>query len=410
LNDAKFPAESKSISPYNPMIDALLIPFWNACPSAHVRLLGMAFEDRIALQAEKLGFKRILTRLGPEEVSDLPEELLIFFPNVLLSDGTWRRLRSLAPERDTLTLAHEFDSLAAVRCRDPRLLSGAFRESESYSALMAKLKARLRCEFISIDSRDWVPFASGADRDRVERWLLRGLIKESEGFMSRHVERKISLAVTRSLVDTGITPNGMTFASVGIGLAGAFFFAAPKSAYHVLGALLFLLHSVLDGCDGELARLKFTESRWGGLIDFLGDNLVHAAVFAAIAAGIYARKPGPAPIFLAGSAVGGTLLSAGLVYWTTMKERVASGPLFTSVVQVPALGENGSSPIEKMADRLARRDFIYLVIVLAILGKVKWFLRLGAIGAPLYFLVLLALSLKNSIPSVIQLPARKASK
>jgi hypothetical protein len=36
------------------------------------------------------------------------------------------------------------------------------------------------------------------------------------------------------------------------------------------------------------------------------------------------------------------------------------------------------------------------VIALAIAGKVRWFLWLGAIGAPLYFLALAALSLKNS--------------
>ena len=46
--------------------------------------------------------------------------------------------------------------------------------------------------------------------------------------MSRHLERKISLAVTRNLVDTRITPNAMTLISVGIGLIGAFFFALPQ--------------------------------------------------------------------------------------------------------------------------------------------------------------------------------------
>jgi hypothetical protein len=111
------------------------------------------------------------------------------------------------------------------------------------------------------------------------------LVKDSEGFMSRHLERKISLAVTRKLVETRITPNAMTLVSLGIGLVGASFFVLPPGPGHVVGSLLFWLHSVLDGCDGELARLKFAESRWGGLLDFWGDNVVHSAVFSAIAAG-----------------------------------------------------------------------------------------------------------------------------
>src|SRR2546428_8073142 len=58
------------------------------------------------------------------------------------------------------------------------------------------------------------------DVRRAEAWLLRGLIKQREGFMSRHFERRISLALTRRLVTTRITPDAMTLVSVGVGLVG----------------------------------------------------------------------------------------------------------------------------------------------------------------------------------------------
>lgn len=377
------------------MTDALLIPFWDSCPACHLRLLGVDFEDRIALQSQKLGFSRILTRLGTDEIRELPEQFVLFFPDILLSDDAWKQLTTLQPERETVTMSDETDSFALIRCGDIDFLRRAFQASESYPDFLTRLKARLRREVIAFGQRDWIPLRSPDDLRVVEGWLLRGLIKDSEGFMSRHVERKISLAITRRLVNTRITPNAMTIASVGIGLFGAFFFAAPRTSSHILGALLFWLHSVLDGCDGELARLRFAESRWGGLIDFWGDNAVHSAVFAAIAAGDYAREPRRAPLALAASAVGGTLLSAGLVYRKTMRAKTAGGPLFTSVVGA-RLKEEGSGSIERIADQLARRDFIYLVLALAVAGKSGWFLRMGAIGAPLYFLVLAVLSLKNS--------------
>ena len=76
------------------MIGTLVIPFWNSCPSAHVRLLGLDFEDRLALQAQKLGFEQIVTRVGPGEVVELPEAFFLLFPNVLLSDAAWKRLRA----------------------------------------------------------------------------------------------------------------------------------------------------------------------------------------------------------------------------------------------------------------------------------------------------------------------------
>ncbi len=229
---------------------------------------------------------------------------------------------------------------------------------------------------------------SAADIPEAERHLLRALVKDTEGFMSRHFERRISLAVSRRLASTSVTPNAMTLFSVAIGLVGALFFLRPTPRSETVGALLFLLHSILDGCDGELARLKFQESRWGGLLDFWGDNVVHVAVFSAMAIG-WSRAIGATwPLALGSLAVAGTLASAFLVYARTMT-KPKDGPLFTSVAA------SGGSALSRAADALSRRDFIYLVLILSAFGKAQWFLVLTAIGAPLYFLVLVGIALSE---------------
>ena len=69
--------------------------------------------------------------------------------------------------------------------------------------------------------------------------------------------------MTRRLATTGITPNAMTLVTAALGLTAAWLFASPALARQIAGGVLFLLHSILDGCDGELARLKFQESRLG---------------------------------------------------------------------------------------------------------------------------------------------------
>jgi phosphatidylglycerophosphate synthase len=223
-----------------------------------------------------------------------------------------------------------------------------------------------------------------ADRRRAERWLLDGLVKDTEGFMSRHFERRVSLAVSRRLAGTRITPNAMTLVSVAVGLVGALFFLSGRAAMQTVGALLFLAHSILDGCDGELARLKFEESRFGGVLDFWGDNVVHSAVFASIAIG-WSRATGAFfPLGLGAAAVAGTLASAGFVYRETMRGP-KEGPLFTSVAAT-------QSAVSRVADALSRRDFIYLILVLSLFGKASWFLVLSAVGAPVFFLVLVVLA------------------
>jgi len=224
------------------------------------------------------------------------------------------------------------------------------------------------------------------DLPGAEKWLLSGLIKEKEGFLSRHFERKISLAVSRLLASTSVTPNAMTLFSVGVGLLGASFFLTERVATQVTGSLLFLAHSILDGCDGELARLKFQESRFGGVLDFWGDNVVHCAVFGAIALGWWRAASGPLPLLLGAAAVAGTLFSAGFVYFQTMR-RPREGPLFVSVTR------SARTRLARVADALARRDFIYLVVLLSLFGKARWFLVAAAVGAPAFSLVLLGIAL-----------------
>ncbi|HYT32653.1 MAG TPA: CDP-alcohol phosphatidyltransferase family protein, partial [Thermoanaerobaculia bacterium] len=210
-------------------------------------------------------------------------------------------------------------------------------------------------------------------------------------------------AISRRLAPTEVTPNQMTIVSVVVGLAGSAFFLSSRPAMQFAGALLFLGHSILDGCDGELARLKFQTSRLGGILDFWGDNVVHSAVFAAIAIGWWRRSEEVQPLLLGAAAIAGTLLSAGFVYFQTMSNASNAshpasasngreGPLFTSV------SRSGDSRISRMADFLARRDFIYLVVILAAFGKANWFLILAAVGAPLFFLVLVGLALGQRNP------------
>ncbi|MDQ6958878.1 MAG: CDP-alcohol phosphatidyltransferase family protein [Mariprofundaceae bacterium] len=221
-------------------------------------------------------------------------------------------------------------------------------------------------------------------RKQLENKLLAGLVKDTEGVMSRLVNRRISLAVTRRLMNRSVTPNQMTWVSMGIGLLGALFFLPPGQIAQIVGALLFLLHSILDGCDGELARLKFQESRFGGIFDYWSDNIVHVAVFTCIGIGWTQHGGGSYALLSSLLAVGGTVMSAWLVFEHTMRDRKGGGPLYTSVST-----ENGKSMLVRIVDLLSRRDFIYLVVLLALFGKIHWFLVMTAVGAPIYAIVLL---------------------
>ncbi len=324
---------------------ALVAPETPGIPPETV-LLGLPILRRTVLSALRAGFERIVVVQGSPELGRTLE-------------GTPARMEATAPE-DAVRLPWNVivstNDLKAIR-------TGAGSAG--------------------------VPVHSAADLPRAEKHLLRSLIKDTEGFMSRHFDRKISLAISRRLAGTRVTPNQMTVVSVAIGVFGSLFFLSPAPGMQVAGALCFLLHSIVDGCDGELARLRFQESRYGGLLDFWGDNLVHLAVYTAIAVG-WSRSIGRAwPLALGAAAVVGNVLSAAFVYRHTMgAQPPQSGPLFTSV-------SKHSSRMSRVADELARRDFIYLVLILSAFGKAHWFLVMAAAGAPIFFLVLVGIAYRQ---------------
>jgi phosphatidylglycerophosphate synthase len=261
---------------------------------------------------------------------------------------------------------------------------------------LADVQARLARRFgppapISPDI-DPLIVGTPADMRGAERRLLRSLVKDTDGFMARHVERPISLQISRRLAGTAITPNQMSLISVAVGICGGPFFLSSRPLMQTIGALLFLAHSILDGCDGELARLKFQQSRWGGVLDFWGDNVVHVVIFGCMGVGWSLSAAAIWPLWLGAAAVLGTLGSAGFVFWRLMRSKDGDDTLFTSVSDAP------ERPLTRLLDSASRRDFIYLVILLALFGRSNWFLVMAGIGAPIYFfLVLFAARPQNAL-------------
>ena len=138
---------------------------------------------------------------------------------------------------------------------------------------------------VSIAAADGLPYRLNGDenaRRTAEDILFARLAdstRQSDGFLAKHISRKISQRMSRKLVLTGITPNQVTLICAAIGLIGAVFFALGGYLFPVLGAALFVVCVIVDGVDGEIARLKLQESEFGHKLDIILDNVVHFAIF-----------------------------------------------------------------------------------------------------------------------------------
>jgi phosphatidylglycerophosphate synthase len=110
----------------------------------------------------------------------------------------------------------------------------------------------------------------------------------------------------------------VAFGSVCLG-AGAFAAGMPR-----IGAVLTHVGSVLDGVDGEVARLQGTASPAGALFDLVLDRISDVAVLVGLASGVGGRK---VDWLLALAGTNGILIS-GLI-----KERVGAERLSVSDLQ-----------------------------------------------------------------------------
>jgi phosphatidylglycerophosphate synthase len=205
---------------------------------------------------------------------------------------------------------------------------------------------------------------------RIERGLFRSLRQPSDGYLARN-DRALSIALSRVLIRTPMTPNGITALSLIVGLVGAVLLAQPTWGIAMGGALALWACCILDGCDGEVARIKLLASPSGARFDTVADNIVHLATFVAVAQHVHGVRPdlglaGPATLLLTGM-----LLSMASVWWLINRSPPEQRAGFPRVFE-----------------RIASRDYIYLVVALTAVERLHWFVWAAALGANAFWLSL----------------------
>lgn len=207
-----------------------------------------------------------------------------------------------------------------------------------------------------------------------ERALWASLKSSADGTVDRIFNRPCGRPLSKLLVGTPVSPNAVSIVSILIGLVAAGFFAAGNYTAAVIGALFFQLSAIVDCVDGDIARVALKESPLGKWLDLAGDQVVHVAVFGGIAWGLLRSGAETHALWLGASAILGALLSFAVIV------RGLSG----------AAGK-GDGRLQKLIDSATNRDFSVLVLALAFLGKLEWFLWMTAIGSHLFWMTALAL-------------------
>jgi CDP-L-myo-inositol myo-inositolphosphotransferase len=153
----------------------------------------------------------------------------------------------------------------------------------------------------------WQDVDTPEDLRRVSRLLRRSLTKDADGPVSRYLNRPVSTRISMGVAHLPIHPDVVSVLACLVAVAGAW---ALWTGRGIAGAVLVMLASILDGVDGEIARLQVRTSPGGALLDGVLDRVADAAVIAGLGAWALADGgSGRAAIGLAVAATTGSMLS-----------------------------------------------------------------------------------------------------
>ncbi len=194
-----------------------------------------------------------------------------------------------------------FDALEETILQGDGSLSGGVRRLIASGKILA----------VDIYDRFWVDIDTGENLSLAKSLLLADILKPADdGFVARYINRRLSVRISRILACTRVSPNTISVVSFILCLAGALLFGFGKYTWTIMAGFLVQIASVVDGCDGEIARLKFRSSPFGGWFDTILDRYGDVAIAAGITFGYWLTHPHPAVWLIGISAMVGFVMAS----------------------------------------------------------------------------------------------------
>ncbi len=178
-------------------------------------------------------------------------------------------------------------SPSIFKALEESILEGDTSLSDGIQVMIKKDMVRT----IDIGDAYWVDIDNERMLKKAEKMILTSLRKQSDGPIFRFVNRPISTRITRYLYKSSLTPNQISLISFLFAIFGACFFLLGGYINLVFGAFLAQTSCVIDGIDGEVARLKFQEIKFGTWFDAVLDRYSDSFLLFSLTIYVYLNLP-----------------------------------------------------------------------------------------------------------------------
>ena len=194
-----------------------------------------------------------------------------------------------------------FEGLERAAAKNRHGLSDGLRE----------LAGEGRAKAVDVTGRPWLDVDTPEALSEAERRLMADQGRKTrDGPVSRHLNRPVSRWLSRRLVRTAVTPNQISLASWVLSCVAAGLMALGGYPALAAGGALAQLASIIDGCDGEIARLKHSGSDFGGWFDAVLDRYADAFLLLGLTWHAFASGGAHLPLVVGFAAIVGSFMNS----------------------------------------------------------------------------------------------------
>ena len=261
----------------------------------------------------------------------------------------------------------------------------------------------------AVADEQWQRVVNEQQRVLAERKLDGWLVKPTDGIYAR-MNRRISIPISRRIIPFPITPNMVSVFTLGVSFAAGVFLALGGYWNMLTGAILSWFSSVLDGCDGEVARLKMQESAFGCWLETVCDNLYYLFILGGMTIGLVRSSGNRSYLIWGGLLLFGATMS--FLMTGLQRHQMTNGQPERYLQEWHKKADSRSSNpllyLGRHTEFIIRRCFLpYVILFFALCGVMNWFLVGATVGANVVWIVALYsyLSFTPTRAAALQSPA-----
>jgi len=237
----------------------------------------------------------------------------------------------------------------------------------------------------------WQRVLNEQQRVLAERKLDTWLVKPTDGIYAR-MNRRVSIPISRQIIPFPITPNMVSLFTLGVSFAAGVFLALGGYWNVLTGAVLSWFSSVLDGCDGEVARLKLQESAFGCWLETICDNLYYMFILGGMTIGLVRSSGNRSYLVWGGLLLFGAMMS--FLMTGLQRHQMTNGQPEKYLQEWHKKADSRSSNpllyLGRHTEFIIRRCFLpYAILFFAFCGVMNWFLIGATVGANIVWIVAL---------------------